>query len=125
MLSQNHPLPSELEFIAELVLALYDAAAEAARLAARRRRKARHAQRARGRTLRPGAGTPVWNELLRQAAPLLRRRGTKARLARWLGLPRQRLQDCLKARTATFDGERTLLFLCWIAAQQRRRELAV
>src|SRR6478736_4699758 len=76
-----------------------------------------------GATLRPGPDTPLWNTLVREALPLLRRRGSKAQLARILGVPRQRLQDCLKAKTACLDAERTLLLLCWISAQQQNRKI--
>lgn len=74
-------------------------------------------------TLRPGAGTPLWNELVRQIRPHLRRRGAKAQLARLLGLPRQRLHDCLKAGSASLDAERTLLLLGWLGFFQRGGEL--
>ena len=76
-----------------------------------------------GTTLRPGLNTPLWNALVREALPLLRRRGSKAQLARILGVPRQRLQDCLKAKTACLDAERTLLLLCWVSAQQQNRKI--
>lgn len=77
----------------------------------------------RGLTLQPGPDTPLWNELVKQVAPLLRRRGSKVHLARILGIPRQRLQVCLKARTGCLDAERTLLLLAWLAARQQGREL--
>jgi hypothetical protein len=88
------------------------------------RRKRRAALRAAGPrgvalTLRPGPDTPLWNELVRQIRPHLRKYGAKAQFARLLGLPRQRLQDCLKARTACFDAERTLLLLGWLTFFQR------
>jgi hypothetical protein len=87
-------------------------------------RAVRHRYRRRiGATLRPGPATPLWNALVRQAQPLLRKRGTKAQLARLLWLPRQRMQDCLKARNAALDAERTLLLMCWVAARQRGRDL--
>ena len=76
-----------------------------------------------GATLRPGNDTPLWNELVKQAQPLLRKRGSKAQLARLLKLPRQRMQDCLKAQSACLDAERTLLLMCWVAARQQGREL--
>jgi hypothetical protein len=82
-----------------------------------RQRMRRHV----GATLRPGPGTPLWNTLVDETLPLLRRRGSKAQLARILGVPRQRLQDCLKARTACLDAERTLLLLCWVSARQQGR----
>jgi hypothetical protein len=105
-----------------LAEALFDAAARAARDAARRASQLRR-PRGRGHALRPGPDTPLWNELVQQALPLLRKRGSKAKLARILGLPRQRLQDCLKARTACLDGERALLLLCWISARHQGHEL--
>lgn len=114
-----HP---RLELPAGLALALFDAAAATARAAARAGRLV-FPRRQRGRILSPGAGTPLWNVLLARAAPHLRKRGNKAQLARMLGLPRQRLQDCLKARTACLDAERTLMLLCWVAAREQGRDL--
>ena len=99
--------------------------AEATRAAARgvaaRAADARRRHRAprRGLTLRPGPSTPLWNELVRQVRPHLRKRGCKAQLARLLGLPRQRLHDCLKAGSACLDGERTLLLIGWLGFFQR------
>ena len=115
------PFPRQLELPAAFSLLLFEAADRAVRAAAGklRRRPAR-----RGRILAPGIDTPLWNELVRQALPSLKKRGSKAQLARLLGLPRQRLQDCLKAKTACLDAERPLLLLCWLAARQQGRELA-
>ena len=77
-----------------------------------------------GRTLRPGAQTPLWNTLVKQALPFLGKRGSKVQLARYLGLPKQRLQDCLKTRHATLDAERTLRLFCWITARQQGKDLS-
>ena len=74
-------------------------------------------------TLRPGPETPLWNALVRQVRPHLRKYGAKAQLARLLGLPRQRLQDCLKAGSACLDAERTLLLIGWLGFFQRGGEL--
>ena len=84
------------------------------------------ARRGRGgsRTLRPGVDTPHWNNLVRQIRPHLRRRGSKAQLARLLGLPRQRLQDCLKAGSACLDAERTLQLVGWLGFFERGGTLA-
>ncbi len=111
-------MPSKLSLTSDLILGLFDAAEAVARAIALKRKKARLlASRGRvGRTLRPGVNTPLWNELVKQTLPLLGKRGSKARLARFLGLPRQRLHDCLKAKPATPDAERTLLLLCLSAA---------
>ena len=119
---KNNPytLPSSLDLTGGIVLILAEAAEQAAR---RAMRAVHHRFRRRiGATLRPGPATPLWNALVRQAQPLLRKRGSKAHLARLLRLPRQRMQDCLKARTAGLDAERTLLLLCWVAARQQGRD---
>jgi hypothetical protein len=73
--------------------------------------------------LSPGVRTPLWNELVRQVRPHLRRRGSKNLLAHLLGIPRQRLYVCLKARRACLDAERTLLLLAWLQARQQGRTL--
>ncbi|MEN9402954.1 MAG: hypothetical protein RL091_1657 [Verrucomicrobiota bacterium] len=78
--------------------------------------------RKRGVTLQPGVDTPVWNELVRQAVPYLRKRGDKVRLARLLGISRQRLHQLLVARTACADAERTLLLLAWLQSRRSGRE---
>ena len=109
------PPPLPLLFVEDLI----QAAVEAAR--AVRVVQTRDAPRPLRRRLtrRPGVDTPLWNELVRQVRSHLRRRGAKAQLARLLGLPRQRLQDCLKAKTACLDAERTLLLLGWLGFFQR------
>lgn len=118
------PMPYGMQLPAELALALFEAAAASARAAARRMRPPQTRRRI-GQTLRPGPVTPLWNELVKQVQPRLRRRGDKVKLARLLGLPRQRIHDALKAGTSCLDAERTLLLLCWVARQMQNRELAV
>src|SRR5688572_5031644 len=111
--------PWEIELMERLVEAAIAAGREAAKARARGRPRP-----ARPRlTLRPGADTPLWNELVRQIRPHLRRYGAKAKLARLLGVPRQRLQDCLKAKSACLDAERTLLLLGWLGFFQRGGEI--
>lgn len=109
-----------LELPAALGEALFEAAEVAARAAAG---KLQRRPRQRGLTLQPSVNTPLWNELVRQVTPLLAKHGAKAQLARYLGLPRQRLQDCLKSKAACLDAERTLLLLSWLAARQSGRVL--
>ena len=110
----------QLELPAGLILILLEAADESARRVVGRLKRR---PPKRGLTLQPGPDTRLWNELVRQVWPLLRKRGSKAHLARILGVPRQRIQVCLKARTACLDAERTLLLLAWLAAQYRGRQL--
>lgn len=100
-----------------IALSLFDLADATLRDAKRAYRRAR--RRRIGETLRPGPGTPLWNELVRQAIPLLAKRGAKVALARQLGISRQRLRHCLKAQRACLDGERTLMLMCWVAARQQ------
>ncbi len=109
-----------LELVEDLIVAAFRAAREARRAQTR----AKPRPRRRSLTLRPGPETPCWNELVRQVRPHLRKYGAKAQLARLLGLPRQRLQDCLKAASASLDAERTLLLLGWLGFFQRGGELA-
>jgi hypothetical protein len=66
-----------------------------------------------------GSCTPLWNELAEAVARRLRHRRDKARLARYLGVSRQRLHLLLVARTAYPDAERTLRLLVWLQARRR------
>jgi len=116
-------LPPQMGLPAALGLALFEAAAASLRAAARLMPPRQQRRRRIGQTLRPGPSTPLWNELVRQARPFLRRRGEKVKLARILGIPRQRIHESLKARTASLDAERTLLLLCWVARRQQGRQL--
>jgi hypothetical protein len=121
-------MPSRYYIARELAKGLFETAEAAARataLAVKKSRRLLGPRRKPGLTLRPGGDTPLWNELVRQTLPLLGKRGSKARLARFLRLPRQRMQDCLKARQNSLDAERTLLLLCWVSARQQGRDLNV
>jgi hypothetical protein len=82
-----------------------------------RRRAFRVAHRPRtGATLRPGQETPLWNALVKEVRPLLRRYGTQAGLGRLLGLDRQTINAYFVARTRMPDAERTLQVLTWLIA---------
>lgn len=119
----NTRIPPQMELPAELALALFEAAAASARAAAGRlqQQTAHHRQ---GAMLRPGPDTPLWNELAKQARGLLRKRGERAKLARLLSVPRQRVTEYLRSSRTCPDAERTLLLLCWIARRQRGADLA-
>ena len=75
----------------------------------------------RGGTLRPGADTPLWNELAKLAASHLETYGDKANLARILGVPRQRVHEYLVAKTACPDTERALMLLAWVLTAEKRK----
>jgi hypothetical protein len=72
-----------------------------------------------GDTLRPGPQTPLWNAFVNSARPLLKKRGEKIKLARLIGVPRQRIHDYLVGRGRMPDAERMLLLLDWLAARRR------
>ncbi len=95
------------------------AAATAARAtyqaATRKKRGPRH-------KVRPGLDTPLWNALASELRRALLPYGSKARLARHLGLPRQRLQDYLKGGARVPDGETTLRLIHWLGEMRAGRD---
>lgn len=103
----------------ELGELLFDAAEIAARSTGHLTRKRR---RVSYRTRRPGVESPTWNlcaDLLRAE---LKPYGSKVRLARFLGIPKQRLNDFLKAGERLPDAELTLLMLAWLAGRRAGRD---
>lgn len=76
-------------------------------------------------TVRPGPGTPYWNLLAAELRAELRPYGAKARLARLLGVPRQRIHDFLQGCTRQPDAELTLRLLHWLSAKRRGRDLSL
>lgn len=115
-------LPPQLTIPAELSVVLVDAAVKAARAAAAAVPSRQRVRK--GKTLRPGAGTPLWNALATCVQAHFQRRGERARLARVLGLPRQRVTELLRARRHLPDAERTLMLLVWLHAREHGRDLA-
>lgn len=85
-----------------------------------RRRAFRLARRPRaGATRRPGKETPLWNALVAEIRPQLRKYGTQVGLGRLLGLDRQTIHAYFVARTRMPDAERTLQLLTWLIAMRR------
>jgi hypothetical protein len=100
--------------------------ANAAEAGARRAAKAlRPKRRGAYLTRKPGAESPLWNlcaaHLQAELAPL----GAKVRLARFLGIPKQRLHDYLTGRTRLPDAELTLQMLNWLAHKRAGRDLSL
>ena len=95
------------------LVAAADAAAAHVRKIQRERRTC-----LRYKTLGVGPGTPLWNELANAVVATLGPRGDKVKLARLLGVSRQRLHLFLVAKTAHPDAERTLQLLAWLQARQ-------
>lgn len=104
---------------------LNEALVELARASARtaqRFMKARPRVR-RWQSLRSGVDTPLWNALAGAVEAQLKPRGAKARLARLLGLSRQRLHMLIVAKTAYPDAERALFLQIWLQARLLNRDL--
>ena len=95
-----------------------EAGARRAQVALRQRRPASKA----GRVRQPGADTPMWNALAAGLRDAVRPRGAKVRLARYLGVPKQRLHDFLKGRRRLPDAELALRMLHWLAEQPGGRD---
>lgn len=110
-----------LKSLAPVADGLFAAAHAGAALA---RKKLQGQNSRRGASLRAGAATPLWNELATAVEQTLRKRGEKAKLARILGVSRQRLHLLVVAKTAFPDAERTLLLLQWLRARQQGLDLA-
>jgi hypothetical protein len=107
-----------VDMINEELVELARASARAARKWLRKRSRVRRWQ-----TLRPGTDTPLWNALAGAVEAQLTRRGAKSRLARLLGLSRQRLHLLIVAKSAYPDAERALLLQVWLQARLLSREL--
>ncbi len=90
-----------------------------------KRREARRPRIKRGATLRPSDNTPLWNALVSLVGPRLRRRGTRALLARELGVHRARIGEYFKGHSAMPDAERTLRLLVWLSRQPLKKPEAV
>jgi hypothetical protein len=99
--------------------------AELARASAQRARKQRSLCTGvrRWRCVRTGVDTPLWNALAGAVEAQLKRRGSKSRLARFLGISRQRLHLLIVAKTAYPDAERALLLQLWLQARLLNRDL--
>ena len=91
-------------------------AVEHAQRAAQRRTDARRPRK--GATLRPGDDTPLWNAVVEKMRPHLRARGTKAGLARVLGVPSQRVHDYFVSGTQMPNAERMIHVLLWLASRE-------
>ncbi len=98
---------------------LFDAAETVAKRthqALRPRRKASYVTR------RPGAESPLWNLLVAELRAELKPFGSKVRLARFLGIPKQRLNDFLTGGSRLPDAELTLRLLHWISETRAGRD---
>ena len=102
---------------------LSEALAVAAITGARRLQNAIHRKRQGvGLIRKPGPDTPMWNVCISMLKKELKPYGSKVRLARYLGVPRQRINDFLTGRNRLPDAELTLRMLHWLAEKRAGRD---
>jgi hypothetical protein len=123
-IAMNNYMPSRLAGMMGMV-DIIDAISRDMEREMHRRREARRPRIKRGATLRPSDDTPLWNALAALVEPRLGRRGTKALLARELGLHRARIGEYFKSRRGMPDAERTLRLLVWLSRQPPEKPEAV
>ena len=76
-------------------------------------------------TVRPGPATPMWNYCAEALRAELRPYGAKVRLARYLGIHRQRLYDFLRGHSRQPEAELTLRMLHWLVEKRNGRDLSL
>lgn len=116
------PIHPRIKLWLEIGGLLYESAEVAAKSAKKIMRDRRRGSYA---TRRPGDDSPLWNicaELLRAE---LRPYGSKARLARFLGIPKQRLTNFLTGRNRLPDAELTLQMLNWLTQKHAGRDISL
>ena len=75
-------------------------------------------------TRRPGTDSRMWNVCVTILRRQLKPRGAKTQLARYLGIPRQRLNDYLQGKSRMPDAELTLRMLHWLSETHAGRNPA-
>ena len=110
--------PTPLTELGDLLWTLADAADTGLRRAGRKLRRRRHGYC----TRRPGPDTPMWNTLAVRVRDEIRPYGAKVRLARYLGIPKQRIYDFLNNRSRLPDAELTLRLFHWVAERRAGRD---
>lgn len=118
----SRALAEHVNLIPNLLNALLEEAAASVLEAKDKNRRAR--RRRVGATLRPGAETPLWNELRTAVHLSTRKYGDQVKLARILGLPRQRVNSYLTGGGQMPDAERTLLLIGWLAAHKEGKPMS-
>jgi len=89
------------------------------------RRQLRPRRKGSYKTLRPGPYTPMWNQCRIELRNELKAHGSKVRLARYLGITKQRLSDFLAGHRRMPDAEVTLQMLHWLAAKRSGTDLSI
>ena len=119
-MSSSSRLPLGIEALSEFVGLIGEAGVAAARRASRATFRA--IDRRGGKRLpsppapsQAESATPMWDVFRNQLRTALAPPNAKARLARYLGIPRQRVTDYLNGRRMP-DGEMILRLLHWLTA---------
>lgn len=119
MFPYTHPRVKLWLDLGDLLFEAAESGAKQAKKALRTRRRASYAAR------RPGDDSPMWNICATLLREELRPLGAKVRLARYLGVPRQRINDFLTGRNRLPDAELTLQMLNWLAQKRAGRDLSL
>jgi hypothetical protein len=77
------------------------------------------------KTRRPGEETLMWNACAAMLREELKPYGSKVRLARYLGIPKQRLNDYLKGQSRMPDAEAVLQMFNWMAQKRAGCDLSL
>ena len=121
----SHPLPLPFKLSIDLVEGLALAAVEAGKMTLRTARRKIRGKPTPHRI--PGDETPMWNVLAEQVRLQLEScpRGSRVHLARYLGVPKQRVTDYLRGQRRLPDAETTLRLIYWLSEQQAGRNPAL
>ena len=116
------PIHPTLKLWLELGGVLADAAETGAKALGKQMKPRRHGSY---KTRRPGTETMMWNACAALLREELKPHGTKVRLARYLGVPKQRITDYLKGSRRMPDAETTLQMLNWLAQKRAGRDVSL
>tara|TARA_R110002072_G_scaffold260834_1_gene419448 strand:- start:73 stop:429 length:357 start_codon:yes stop_codon:yes gene_type:complete len=105
--------------LGEALAAVTLAAGKAVNKKLRRRRRGAYLTR------RPGPETPMWNACVEMLRIELQQRGAKVRLARYLGVPKQRVTDFVTNRSRMPDAETLLQILEWLSRRRAGEDLSL
>jgi hypothetical protein len=75
----------------------------------------------------PGETTPMWNVVAEQVRVELMtcQRGGRVRLARFLGVPKQRVTDYIRGKRRMPDAETTLRMIYWLTERKAGRDPSI
>ena len=117
-----HDLPPQLN----LWLQLGDLLVEGARIAAKQaKQKLKRKRKGSYLSKHPGEETPMWNTCVGLLQQELKPRGSKVRLARYLGVPKQRITDYVTNGSRMPDAETLLRMLHWLAEKRAGQDLSL